>query len=150
MWDYFNNAYRLEDPQGLEVDSSFYDMPHKSAGGSIRKIGQSNLTLRNLFSATLRDMAKVYHRYILALRGESSRDVRLVFSGGVSWNNPMLLKAVAEETGMKVELSPMRDEVFSGLLRIALIGAKLCGGVQEASGIEIGRGEDAYVEGRIE
>lgn len=137
VWDYFNNSYRLEDSQGLKVDSAFYDMPHKLAGGSIGNIGPANLTLRNLFSATLQDMARVYHRYILALCGNLDKDIRLVFSGGVSWNNPMLLKAVAEETGLPVELSPMKDEVFSGLFRLALIGAKLCPGVQEAAKIQI-------------
>lgn len=150
VWDYFNNSYCLEDPQGLEVDSSFYDVPHKPAAGSIGNIGPSNLTLKNLFSATLRDMARVYHRYILELCGVSHPGVRLVFSGGVSWNNPMLLKAVAEETGKRVELSPMKDEVFSGLFRIALIGFKLCEGVREASEVNIVQGEDAHAEGRIE
>lgn len=142
-WDYFNKGFSLGDPNGLAVDTSFYDMPHKLAGGAIYNIGKSNLTVANLFSGIIRDMASVYARYITALCGDLDPEVRILFSGGVSWNNPVLLKAVAEETGRKVELSPMKDEVFSGLFRAALIGSGTARDMSEALAVNINASEPA-------
>ncbi len=133
VWEYFNESFTLGDPAGLGVDSGFYELPDKLADGHIGHIHKSNLTLDNLFSATLIDMARVYRHYIGILCGGLDRDSRLVFSGGVSWRNPMLLRAVALETGHRVELSPMRDEVFAGLFRTSLVCSGRCGNLGEAA-----------------
>ncbi len=126
VWQRILQDLELHDPQGLRVDSSFYEMPHKLADGSITHINHFNMTISNVFAAMLQDIGRVYKRYIRLLCGSGELQGRLVFSGGAAWNNPLLVAAIEKEAGLPASLSPMRDEVYAGMFRVALVTTGRC------------------------
>jgi len=125
VWNYLTCCRNETDTRGLRIDVGFYELPDRFADGSIRHIVKDNLTVRTVYAAALRDMARVYAQYGAILNHARAYRGRFVFAGGVAWNNPMLLEAVTAETGNEVALAPMKDEVFVGLARAvaSVIGA---------------------------
>ncbi|MDR1179284.1 MAG: hypothetical protein LBK44_02160 [Spirochaetales bacterium] len=131
IWKRVRDELTLEDTQGLEADISFYELPHKLAEGKFLNINHYNFTLRNVFSSLVRDMARVYARYIQVLREGRSFTGRLIFCGGMAQNNPVLLHAVEAAAGLRGVLAGSRDEVYTGMLRLALICAGLSKNLEE-------------------
>jgi sugar (pentulose or hexulose) kinase len=131
IWRRVRGEFTLEDTQGMEADISFYELPHKLAEGKLLNINHYNFTLRNLFSSLVRDMAKVYARYIHVLREGSAFTGKLIFCGGMARNNPVLIQAVEAATGLRGVLAGAKDEVYTGMLRLALICAGLSKNLQE-------------------
>lgn len=122
VWSYLTSRCRDTDARGLSIDVGFYELPDRLADGSIDHIVKDNLTIQTVYAAALRNMARVYAQYGAVLNHSQPYRGRFIFAGGVAWNNPMLLEAVAAETGNKVALAPMKDEVFVGLARAVAIG----------------------------
>lgn len=120
VWEAVLDGFE-QDSKGLSVDMGFYDTPSNVEGGSISRIHPENLGVGPLFSAAFEDMARCYRENIRTLTAPDTPGGSLVFSGGVSWKNPQLLKIVGRETGLDYRLSSMPDEVFAGLFRAALI-----------------------------
>ena len=118
IWQKLYREFSLDNAEGLEADIAFYDQPDRLADGSIRHINNSNLTLRNLMSAFLHDLGRVYARYLKVLCMDVKPE-RLLFCGGAVSNNPMIMYAVGEATGIPTELFQGGDEVLTGLLKIA-------------------------------
>ncbi len=112
-------------PNRIEVDSAFYPVTDHLEGGSVRHMGPDNLTLSSLFSATFMDMARVYWENIQVIAPADEVE-RLICSGGVAWNTPPLLRAIAWVTGRECRLSPARDGTLEGLFRVALVCGEIC------------------------
>lgn len=125
IWDVINRECAF-DSKGLGLDICFYDTPSCTKGGSILNIKPYNLTISTLFSATFKDMAETYWNNIINLIGKDKPQGKIVFLGGVSWKNPMLIKYISNYMSMEYVLSDIPDEVFSGLFRIALVCAGVC------------------------
>lgn len=120
VWGAVLNGFE-QDSRGLSVDMGFYDTPSNVEGGGISHIHPENLGIGPLFSAAFEAMARCYRENIRTLTGYSAPEGGLVFSGGVSWKTPQLLKVVGRETGLPYRLSSMPDEVFAGLFRASLV-----------------------------
>lgn len=120
-----------QNSRGLCADLGFYDTPNNVEGGCISHIRPENFGLTPLFSAAFTHMAHAYGKSIETLsRGLAPRG-KLVFSGGVSWKTPELLKVVGDYTGLSYSLSSIQDEAFSGLYRIALVCSGICGSLSD-------------------
>jgi sugar (pentulose or hexulose) kinase len=131
IWKRIRGELTLEDTQGMEADISFYELPHKLAEGKILNINHYNFTLRNFFSSLVRDMAKVYVRYIQTLCEGRPFTGKLIFCGGMARNNPVLIQAVEAVSGLRGVLAGAKDEVYTGMLRLALICTGLSKNLQE-------------------
>lgn len=107
---------------GLSVDTLFYPTGEKIDGGSIRGIQPGGFTLNALFTAAYEDMASTYATHIPLVVGKGQPS-RLMFSGGVSWKNEILLQTVSRITDLPYAKSIIPDEAFSGLYRLALAAA---------------------------
>ncbi len=118
IWQNLCREFSLDSAEGLKADISFYDQPGKMPDGSIRHINNNNLTLRNLMSALLCDLGKVYAHYLNVLCKDEKPE-RLLFCGGSVSNNPIIMNVVGKATGVPTELSGRGDEVWTGLLKIA-------------------------------
>ncbi|MCL1817959.1 MAG: FGGY family carbohydrate kinase [Spirochaetaceae bacterium] len=127
IWARVREYLTLEDTQGMEGDISFYEVPHKLAEGKFGNINHYNFTLRNFFSSLVRDMAKIYARYIRVLCADRPFGGKLIFCGGMVRNNPVLMQAVEAETGLAGVLAGAEDEVYMGMLRLAMV----CSGVSK-------------------
>ena len=112
--------YFREDPEGIQVDMSFYPQPAKLDGGEIRGIFSYNLNLGTLISAAFTDMARTYRKN-LEILSEGGRLSGLVCAGGVSWKQPELVRKIAAETGLPCRLSVSDDEAMEGLFHLALM-----------------------------
>lgn len=120
-----------QDSRGLCVDLGFYDTPDHAEGGGISHIRPENFNLNALFSAAFAHMAHAYGGSIQTLSHGAAPRGKLVFSGGVSWKTPQLLKTVGDYTGLPYRLSSIPDEAFSGLFRIALVCSGVCRSLSE-------------------
>ena len=120
----------------LGVDPNFYETPDSLPSGAIRNITNRNLTLESLFAATYREMAAIYSRYLGRLC-DATPCTGLVFSGGVSWKNSLLTDAIARTAGLPGRRSPMRDEVFLGLARLALVLSGRCETLEQTRGMTL-------------
>lgn len=109
----------------LAVDINFYETPDSLPSGAIRNITSRNLTLDSLFAATYREMARTYQRYLGVLCGDET-PAGLVFTGGASWKNPPLIGAILRATGLPGRLSPMKNEIFLGMSRLAMVCSGAC------------------------
>lgn len=132
-WDAVLDGF-VKDSRGLCADLGFYDTPENVDGGSISHIRPENFGLTPLFSAAFAHMARSYGESIRILSHNAEPRGTLVFSGGVSWKTPQLLKIVGDYTGLPYRLSSIPDEVFSGLFRIALVCSGVCRSLSECSG----------------
>lgn len=103
----------------LTVDSLFYPTQAKIDGGNISNITHDNLNLNSLFSAMYNDMAETYKKQLPTITGNGSAD-GIVFSGGVSWKNPLLIDTVGKLIGLPYQKSPTENEVFEGLMELSL------------------------------
>jgi sugar (pentulose or hexulose) kinase len=120
-----------QNSRDLCVDLGFYDTPDHVEGGAISHIRPENFGLTPLFSAAFTHMAHAYGKSIQTLsRGHMPRG-KLVFSGGVSWKTPQLLKVVGDYTSLPYRLSSIPDEAFSGLFRIALVCSGICSSLSD-------------------
>lgn len=131
LWKRVQNHFSLADPEGLEVDISTYELPDKLADGAIRHINHFNLTLRNLLSAILRDIGRLYAHYIQKLIGPMKFHGKLIFSGGTAFGIPALIKAIEKETGLHAESMKEQNEVYTGMIRAALMCAGHCESLQQ-------------------
>ena len=129
-WDAVLGGFE-QDSKGLAVDPGFYATPANLDGGSISRIRPENLGIGPLFSAAFESMARCYRDSVRALTGPDGPRGGLVFSGGVSWKTPQLLRITGRETGLPYRLSSMPDEVFAGLFRAGLVCSGEIGGLSE-------------------
>jgi sugar (pentulose or hexulose) kinase len=134
IWERLKDAMTLQDTQGLEGDISFYETPEKLADGKFSNINYCNLTVNNLFSSLLQDLARVYARQIAVLTSDKSISRKLFFCGGMAHNHPVIMKAVENETSLKAILSVSADEVWNGMFRLALVCTKRCVDLAETRG----------------
>lgn len=112
----------VSEPTGeprLAVDIGFYELPQRMAGGAITGIDRANLTVDHLLSAAYRNIGEIYRDYGRALQPSGAAATRLRFSGGAIRNNVALQASIQRVCGLPGEPSPIQDEVFAGLLRIA-------------------------------
>lgn len=130
VWEAIQKDFE-QNSRGLCVDLGFYDTPDNMEGGRISHIRPENFGLIPLFSAAFTHMAHTYGKSIQTLSHGRAPGGKLVFSGGVSWKTPELLKVVGDYTGLPYRLSSIPDEAFSGLFRIALVCSGLCSSLSE-------------------
>ncbi len=119
VWELFLEGFRYVEDPGILVDVSYYELPEKLSDGAITGIDRSNFTLDNLMSAAFNDIGKVYGHYLRILSAGRIPASRIVFSGGAIRNNPILQQIIVKETGLPGRVSPIEDEVLSGLSQIA-------------------------------
>ncbi len=125
IWNSILNNF-TNDNQDIKVDTAFYPVPYNMNGGKIDGIKFNNFSLNNVISAAFNNMAEVYDEHIKILSRSSGVKInKIVCSGGVSWKIPQLLEIIGNKTKYSINLSPLPDEVFSGLFRIALV----CSGI---------------------
>ncbi|OAS16425.1 sedoheptulokinase [Paenibacillus oryzisoli] len=115
----------------LHVHVGFYGGQTGTDSGAIDCINGDNLQVGGLFAAAMEEIAAIYERnlYVLATAGEAIR--RITFSGGVMMKNAFLRDAIAKAVGIEAVMAPERDEVFLGLLRLALVSEGLYASVEE-------------------
>lgn len=135
VWKAVQKEY-TSNPGNLLVDMSFYPTPDNLNGGAITGITQSNLSLKNLFSAAYIDMASTYKKNLNIL-GKKTPIKTLVCVGGVARKTPGLLAAIRRVTGLPCRLSNTSDETYSGLFRIALCCAGICSNLTDTSKIKL-------------
>ncbi len=118
LWDTINKTLPAN-AENLKTELYFYPTPEHLAGGSISHIQPHNFHIANLFQASYEHIAKEYSKNIPLLESDSALK-QLIFSGGVSWKNPHLIETAAQRIGLPYKRSPIPDETFNGLYRIAL------------------------------
>lgn len=119
---------------GLAVETGFYANPYFPDGGSVKGINQTNLHLNTLFRAAYIDMANTYWKYIRKLGKPAGEINKIIFSGGVSWKSPELIRIMAEITGKECRLSPMEDEALAGMYYLSLLCSGKCSETKECIG----------------
>lgn len=130
VWDAVLDGFTQES-RGLCVNLGFYDTPANVDGGGISHIKPENFGLNPLFSAAFMQMAHSYSESIQTLSHGAAPRGKLVFSGGVSWKTPQLLRIAGDYTGLPYRLSSIPDEAFSGLFRISLVCSGICRSLSE-------------------
>lgn len=125
VWDVISNECNY-DAKELYMNMDFYDTPSNTKGGSISNIRSYNLTVETLFSAAFKEMAQTYCNNTITLVGKDNYQGKIVFLGGVSWKNPMLMRYISDYMCRQYVLSSIPDEVFLGMFRIALVCAGVC------------------------
>ncbi|MFR6276500.1 MAG: sedoheptulokinase [Blautia sp.] len=132
IWRYIHqHAGQVRD--GLRVQTSFYNNPYFSDGGSIVGITQNNLNISNIFAAAFKDMAQTYWYYIQRLGTDAENINGVICIGGVCWKTPELCEAIAEVIGKNIRLSPMQDEALEGMFRLSRVACGMCKGLKEQS-----------------
>ena len=133
-WDAVLKDFR-QDSRGLRTNLDFYDTPENLRGGAISSIRPENFGIQPLFSAAFEYMARRYCESIRTLTGGKKPRGGLVFSGGISWKTPPLLKVASDAAGLPYRLSSIPNEAFSGLFRIALVCSGVCRSLDENPGM---------------
>ena len=127
------HASDMDTAAGLQVETGFYANPYFPDGGAIKGINQNNFHVDTLFCAAYTDMAQTYWHYIHKLK-ESEDDIqRIIFSGGVSWKSPELIKFMQKISGKECCLSPMEDEALAGMYYLSLLCSRICSDTEECA-----------------
>jgi sugar (pentulose or hexulose) kinase len=134
IWARLGDAMTLQDTQGLAGDIGFYETPEKLADGGFSGINHYNLTVKNVFSSLLQDMARVYARQIAVLTAGKTISGKLFFCGGMVSNHPVIVTAVENETSLKAVSGVSVDEVWNGMFRLALVCTGRCVNLDETRG----------------
>ncbi|NQX58368.1 sedoheptulokinase [Paenibacillus qinlingensis] len=115
----------------LHVHVGFYGKQTGADKGTIDNIDSDNLQVGGLFAAAMEEIAAIYERnlYVLATAGEAIEQI--TFTGGVMMKNAFLRDAIAKAVGIEAVMAPACDEVFHGLLRLALVSEGLYASVHE-------------------
>jgi sugar (pentulose or hexulose) kinase len=116
------------DDRGLTVRTGFFEGTVGESEGAVQGIGPANLTTATLFAGAFRNMAETYARLMEQMEPNASR---LVFAGTVARRNAALRQAVVRACGRPGVLAPFEDEVFVGLLRLALVESGRCENLAE-------------------
>lgn len=123
VWRRVNEMPRGEIRGGLSVSTGFFEGTVGVSEGAIHGIGPNNLDAAAMFEAAYRNIAQTYATLLERMEPDARR---LLFAGGVARKNKALRRAVVEATGRESRFAPFEDEVFVGLLRLALVAAGRC------------------------
>jgi sugar (pentulose or hexulose) kinase len=119
IWDYIQKQVQKTPNTDLGVEISFFRSPLGDEG-KIAHMREENMTVGHLFSAVFKTMAENYHR--CALRLSPGREwERLVFSGGLALNAPVLQQAILEKFGRPAyRINELKEDTLTGLLILAM------------------------------
>lgn len=107
------------DPDGLEVDCSFYEVPNRLADGKILHITRANFTLANVLTATAQDYGRMYRHFSEIIRKGRPFEGTLYFSGGAVLKNEFLKQEIIRAMAPQKVISAQKDEVYGGMFRLA-------------------------------
>jgi sugar (pentulose or hexulose) kinase len=129
-WGYIARAVAATEDTDLEIDLAFFASALGDRG-EIRNIHEGNLTIGHLFRAAFTRMAATY--LACAQRLAPARDWRrLVFSGGLAQNLPILRELIVERFGVAYRVCATPEDTLQGLLTLALVCSGQAATVEEA------------------
>jgi sugar (pentulose or hexulose) kinase len=129
-WGYIGRAVAATEETDLEIDLAFFASALGDRG-ELRNIHEGNLTVGHLFRAAFTRMATTYIE--CAQRLAPTRDWRrLVFSGGLAQNLPILRQLIAQRFGDPYRVCATPEDTLQGLLALALVCSGQAATVQEA------------------
>jgi len=118
-WGYIAWAVAATEDTDLEIDLAFFASALGDRG-EIRNIHEGNLTIGHLFRAAFTRMATTY--LACAQRLAPARDWRrLVFSGGLAQNLPILPELIVKCFGDPYRVCATPEDTLQGLLTLALM-----------------------------
>lgn len=120
IWGKVDKLKEAEILDTLEVDCSFFETPDVNIGGSISGITSDNFKVENLVKATALDFAKKYRRFADKLCDCENFDGTLYFAGGAVLKNKILQQAIISSLGINKIAENKQDEVYAGMLKLAL------------------------------
>lgn len=115
----------------LHVHVGFYGKQTGTDRGAIDSINADNLQVGCLFAAAMEEIAAIYERHLSVLATAGEAIEQITFTGGVMMKNAFLRNAIAKAVGIEAFKAPAHDEVFHGLLRLALVSEGLHASVIE-------------------
>jgi sugar (pentulose or hexulose) kinase len=131
-WAYLQAEASRAGSGGLVVDPAFYP-GNRGDRGSVLGLREENMTVGNLFHATLDGMAGNYAAVAERLCPDPAGR-RLVFSGGVALKTELLRRRVQERLGGTHRLAPTDEDTLLGLLVLSLAFSGRSTSVRDAIG----------------
>jgi len=129
-WGYIAHAVAATNHTDLEIDLAFFTSALGDRG-EIRNIHEGNLTIGHLFRAAFTRMAATYLE--CAQRLAPARDWRrLVFSGGLAQNLPILRELIVQHFGDAGRVCATSEDTLQGLLALALVCSGQAATIEEA------------------
>jgi sugar (pentulose or hexulose) kinase len=129
-WGYIARAVLATEDTDLEIDLAFFASALGDRG-EIRNIHEGNLTIGHLFRAAFTRMAATYLE--CAQRLAPACDWRrLVFSGGLAQNLPILRELIVQRFGDAYRVCATPEDTLQGLLALALVCSGQVATVEEA------------------
>jgi len=129
-WGYIARAVAATEETDLTIDLAFFASALGDRG-EIRNIHEGNLTIGHVFRAAFTRMAATYLE--CAQRLAPARDWRrLVFSGGLAQNLPILCELIVQRFGDAYRVCATPEDTLQGLLTLALVCSGRAAAVEEA------------------
>lgn len=129
VWLAVHREMSLGGCEDLSVDLNFY-----SGGGMIGRITPEAFSFSVLIRSMMKKTALCYKQGIEKINAEVGPK-RMVFSGGYALKTPEIVAEMERVVGLPAAASPFADEVFMGLLRIALVISGICKSLNQTRGI---------------
>ena len=124
LWAYLLREAEQADESAMECDLSFFANPLTThERGSLRSIGEYDLTPGKLMRTIFRQMAVNFRQAADIVSVGASPIRKLVFSGGVARRCSLLRQMLLQSYDHGVEKSVAKDETLWGLYRYACRGA---------------------------
>jgi sugar (pentulose or hexulose) kinase len=120
-WEYIARTVEATPATDLEVDLAFFASA-LGDHGAITNIRERNLTVGHLFRAAFERMAATYVACAARLAPTGDWE-RLVFSGGLAQNIPILRQIVIQQFNAGYRVCATPEDTLQGLLALALVCA---------------------------
>ena len=117
-WATIERAAAAVPDTDLEADLAFFPGALGDRG-ALRNLREGNLTVGDLFLAAYRRMAQGYEEAATRLAPDRPWR-RVVFSGGLVQQSPLLRRLIVERLGLPHRSAPAAEDVLTGLLAVAL------------------------------
>ena len=115
LWNVLEEAALTCDENELEVDMSFFvNSISDKTRGCINNISEKNFVPGTLMKSALEQMANNYYIVKERLISDISKINKVIFSGGVASNNPLLREKIMDRF-MDCDVSVASNETFYGL-----------------------------------
>lgn len=116
--------------ESLRSEVGYWGPQTGASQGAIWNISGSNLSAGGIFLSAMDEIARIYSERLRPLAsGGNIR--RIIGTGGALMKNRYLRKEIESRISLEIVPAPMRNEVFLGLLRLALVQEGKCANLEQ-------------------
>ncbi|RXZ83706.1 hypothetical protein EBB07_04810 [Paenibacillaceae bacterium] len=138
LWEHLLREAERTGTDGLRSEVGYWGPQTGTNPGAIWNIHGANLSAGSILASAMNEIALTYSEQFKHLAG--GRDVRrIIGTGGVLMKNGYLRREIERQLSMEIVPAPLENEVFLGLLRLALIYEGKCANVEQTRTLILSR-----------